>query len=154
MTKFSIIQFIKYGLCGGLANVVHIVVFHIAAWVIFPALEEGDLFVRFFRLIVQEIDVATRSLNSMLSNGIAFLCSNTVAYITNVLWVFKAGRHNRTVELLLFYSVAGVSILVGTGIMGLLIRLFEIRTTYAFVINVICAVLFNFAFRKYVIFKG
>ena len=79
-----LVQFVKYGIAGGLATFVHMVVFHLIAWKIFPALQETDFLIQFFGLTVQEVDVATRSINSMLSNGVAFVCSNMVAYIVNV----------------------------------------------------------------------
>ena len=36
------VQVVKYGLSGGLATIVHITIFLIAAWKVFPALQEND----------------------------------------------------------------------------------------------------------------
>ena len=148
------IQFVKYAISGGIATLFHIVIFHIVAWKIFPSLQESDLFINIFNLPVREVDIATRSLNSMLSNGVAFVCSNLVAYIINVLWVFKSGRHNRIIEIGLFYLVSGASIAIGTGLMGFLIRFYGIQTTYAFAANIVAAVMINYSMRKFYIFKG
>jgi len=38
--------------------------------------------------------------------------------------------------------------------MGFLIRRYGMRTTYAFVTNIIAALMINYAMRKFFIFKG
>ncbi len=148
------IQFVKYGLSGGLATATHIIVFHLAAWKLFPALQHNDAFVRLFHLSVQTISDAVRCRNAMIDNGVAFIFSNFVAYVLNVLWVFKPGRHHWIVEIGLFYLVSGVSIVIGTSIMGFLISHYSMVTTVAFLANLVTALLINFAMRKFVIFKG
>ncbi|MBC8453718.1 GtrA family protein [PVC group bacterium] len=113
-----LIQFIKYGIAGGISTVVHIVIFHFCAWKIFPALQEKDWAVRIFKLSVAPEDDGLRSRNSMIDNAIAFIFSNMTAYIVNIFWVFEAGKHHWLVEIGLFYLVSGVSIVIGTSIMG------------------------------------
>ncbi|MCH7676153.1 GtrA family protein [candidate division KSB1 bacterium] len=149
-----LVQFVKYSLSGGAATIVHIIIFHLAAWKIFPSLQENDYAVATLGLSVAAVDVATRSLNSMLSNGVAWIFSNLVAYLLNIFWVFESGRHNRIIEIGLFYLVSGVSMGVGTGLMGFLIRYYNMQTTYAFTANLVSALLINFAMRKFFIFKG
>ena len=149
-----LVQFIKYGISGGLAVFVHIVIFYLVAWRIFPSLDGNDFIVTTLGLTVTEVSLATRSLNSMLSNGAAFVCSNMVAYIINVIWVFEAGRHHRIIEIGLFYLVSGVSVVIGTSMMGFLIKQYGMQTTYAFAANIISAVMINYGMRKYYIFKG
>lgn len=150
----NLIQFIKYALAGGLATVTHIIVFHLVGWKLFPCLQKKDHFVKLFKLRLPELSNKQRSRNSMFSNGIAFLLGNMVAYITNVLWVFQSGRHNIVVEILLFYAVSGVSVFLGTVLMGWLINRFGILTTYAFASNIFTSVMINYVLRKYVIFQG
>jgi putative flippase GtrA len=147
-------QFFRYAIAGGIATLVHILIFHLLAWKVFSALQQDDLFVVVFGLDVSAIDVATRSMHSMLSNVVAFLCSNLTAYVINIRWVFTSGRHNRVVEIGLFYAVSGFSVLAGTSVMGLLIRYYAVQTTYAFTVNIIAAVMINYLARKYIIFKG
>jgi len=149
-----LVQFVKYGMSGGLATFVHIIIFYFVAWKIFPSLQKNDFIVVILGLTVTEVNVATRSLNSMLSNGVAFVCSNMVAYIINVFWVFKPGRHHRIIEIGLFYLVSGVSIVIGTSMMGFLIRHYGMQTTYAFTVNIVSAVMINYGMRKFYIFKG
>ncbi len=58
------------------------------------------------------------------------------------------------VEILFFYLVSGISTMIGTMLMGLLIRRFGLLTTYAFASNILAAVLINYVMRKYFIFLG
>ena len=150
----NVIQFIKYGISGCIAVAAHILVFHLVAWKIFFALQSNDWFVRLFNLPIRELDDGTRAQNSMLSNGLAFMISNLVAYIINVYWVFVPGRYHWIVEIVLFYLVSGASLVIGTAIMGFLIRRFGMLTTYAFGSNIFTALLINYAMRKFFIFKG
>ena len=150
----NVIQFIKYGISGCIAVAAHILVFHLVAWKIFFALQSNDWFVRLFNLPIRDVDDGTRSQNSMLSNVFAFMISNLVAYIINVYWVFVPGRYHWMVEIVLFYLVSGASLVIGTAIMGFLIRRFGMLTTYAFGSNIFTALLINYAMRKFFIFKG
>lgn len=148
------IQFVKYAIGGGLATATHITMFHLVAWKWFPALQPADWGVRLCHLQVAAISESQRCHNAMIANLLAFLVSNMVAYIVNILWVFKRGRHHVLIELGLFYLVSGVSIAIGTSIMGYLISHYGMQTTYAFISNLVTALVINFAMRKYVIFKG
>lgn len=150
----TVIQFIKYALAGGLATVTHIIIFHIVGWKMFPCLQEKDHFVRALKLKIYQINDAQRSRNSMISNTLAFLLANMVAYITNVLWVFEGGKHHVVIEILLFYAVSGISVFLGTMLMGVLIKRFGMLTTYAFASNIFTAVMINYAVRKFFIFNG
>ncbi len=150
----ALVQFIKYGLAGGVATLTHICIFHLVGWKLFPCLQAKDHAVRFFKLSIEQVDDRRRAANSMFTNGIAFLIANMVAYILNILWVFERGRHNVIVEIFFFYLVSGVSTLIGTMLMGMLIRRFGVLTTHAFVTNIITAVMINYAMRKFFIFQG
>jgi len=90
----------------------------------------------------------------MKGNAIAFLVSNLVAYIINIYWVFVPGRHHWLIEITLFYLVSAVAIVIGTGLMGFLIRRFGMLTTYAFGSNIVSAFTINYAVRKFFIFNG
>lgn len=150
----NLIQFIKYGISGCVATAIHITIFHLLAWKVFIALQAEDWFVKVFNLPIEELDDATRSRNSMLSNATAFLVSNLAAYLINIYWVFVPGRYHWIVEIALFYLVSGVAIVIGTSIMGVLIRRFGMLTTYAFTSNLFAALMINYAVRKFFIFNG
>jgi len=150
----AVIQFIKYGISGCVAVAAHIMVFHLVAWRMFFALQANDWFVRFFNLTTRELDDGLRSQNSMLSNVMAFMISNFVAYVINVYWVFVPGRYHWIVEIALFYLVSGAALVIGTAIMGFLIKRFGMLTTYAFGSNIFAALMINYAMRKFFIFKG
>ena len=135
------IQFIKYGLAGAVAVLTHVIIFQLFAIWIIPAKAAalGD---------------AVRARHAMLDNFIAFLFSNSVAYIINIKWVFEPGRHARHIEIGLFFLVSAVSLFIGTSMMGVLIRIWGINTDVAFLSNIVSAALINYACRKFLIFKG
>mgnify|MGYP002020689639 FL=1 len=149
-----IVQFIKYGIAGAIATAVHILMFHLLAWRAFPALQQRDLLVRVLKLNVAPIDDRHRSRNSMIDNFGAFIVSNFVCYLINISWVFQAGRHHWAVELGLFYLASGFATVLGTALMGWLIRRFGLLTTYAFGANILTSVMVNYAVRKFIIFHG
>jgi len=107
-----------------------------------------------FNLPIRELDDSTRSRNSMKGNGVAFIVSNLVAYLLNIYWVFVPGRYYWMIEIGLFYLVSGAAIVMGTALMGLLIRRFGMLTTYAFGANILAALMINYAMRKFFIFNG
>jgi putative flippase GtrA len=150
----NLFQFIRYGISGCIATATHILVFHVVAWKLFFALQADDWFVRLLNLPMQELDDATRSRNSMKANSIAFVISNLVAYFINIYWVFVPGRYHWIVEIGLFYLVSGVAIVIGTVLMGFLIRRFGMLTTYAFGANIFAALMINYGMRKFFIFNG
>lgn len=149
-----LVQFIKYGIAGGLATTVHIVIFSIMAWCVLPCLSGGDLVVKVFHLPVPELTDGARATRAAIDNVVAFLFSNLTAYLINIAWVFKRGRHHWALEILMFYAVSGVSLLIGTSIQTWLIANRGLTTGTAFVANLVTALLINFAMRKFVIFKG
>jgi len=148
------VQFIKYAICGGIATATNIVLFHLLGYRIFPCLQTRDTVVRLLHLSMPVINDTARGENAILANFIAFVVSNFVAYILNVWFVFRSGRHHRLVELGLFYAVSGVSFAIGTALMGWLILRFGLMTTVAFFSNIFVALLINYGMRKFVIFKG
>jgi putative flippase GtrA len=155
--EHPLLQFIKYGLCGGLATVVDVTVFFLFTWLVFPALGDADPFadlLRFFGLEVQTVSDAVRSRNFVIDSMICFVFSNLTAYILNVLFVFKAGKHKRHHELMLFYVVSIVSLVLATFAGWLLITVFGLSTTWSYAAKMVFALLINYAGRKYFIFHG
>jgi putative flippase GtrA len=148
------IQFIKYGIAGGTATVVDILVFYMLSWKLFPALTADDIIVRILGISVVPIAENTRALNFVINRTITFLFSNFTAYLINILWVFERGRHKWWVEIGLFYAVSLTSYVIGTALGGVLIRVFGITTTVAYVANMVSSLMINYACRKYFIFKG
>jgi putative flippase GtrA len=149
-----LIQFIKYAIAGGVATGVHITLFHVFSWRIFPSLQQDDWFVKVFHIETVPINDRTRSRNSMRSNWAAFLFSNLVVYLINIAWVFEPGKYHWFIEVLLFYLVSAVSIFLGTWLMGWLIKRFGMLTTFAFGANLVTSLMINFLMRKFVIFNN
>jgi len=172
-----LIQFIKYAICGGGAVTVHVIAFFLLAWLVIPALNAEDVLIKFFNLSCDPLSDVVRARNAMVNNVLAFLLSNLVAYLLNILWVFESGRcyppldlvlgklgliqraklracAHRTVEVALFYAVSGIAIAIGTFLMGVMINQWHFTTTVAFGAQCVIAALINFALRKFMIFKG
>jgi putative flippase GtrA len=148
------VQFIKYAICGGIATATNIVFFFLFGWRILPCLKPDEFLVRLLHLQVPVLEDAVRWKHAVAANAIAFLFSNFVAYLLNIRFVFKAGRHHWLVEIGLFYAVSAVSFICGTALMGWLIGQFGLGATVAFGSNIFMALLINYAMRKFVIFKG
>lgn len=148
------LQFFKYSVCGGTAMAVDMIAFFLVAWLLFPALTENDILVRLFNMQVEPVAESVRIVNFRISNVCAFLLSNLTAYILNVLFVFKAGKHSRWKEVGLFYLVSAISVAIGVEFGAQLIKGFGLSTTFSYVAKAISTTLINYAARKYIIFHG
>jgi len=148
------VQFIKYGIAGGMATAAHIFTFFLCGWFLLPCLTQDDITVKLLGLTAPAISESVRAWHAGFCNALAFLVSNTFCYVLNRLFVFKPGRHHWVVEFLLFFAVSGVSMVIGTTIQTFLITHHGIQTTLAFGANIVCALFINYAMRKFVIFKG
>lgn len=171
------VQFVKYGVCGVIATAVDFGTFYLLALTAIPAVRPDDMLILLignaYELLIgwapglanweglqglMQIDVpvieeAVRSRNFVIVRCINFVLSNLVAYTLNVLFVFKSGRHERHVEMMLFLTVSIVSFLIGTTLGWILIRFMHLGTTEAYVVNIMAAILINYACRKYLVFK-
>ena len=172
------IQFVKYGVAGVIATAVDFGTFYLLALTVIPAVQPDDKFIlllgslheiliawvpaladwdglRSLMVIdVPAIEEELRSRNFVIVRCINFVLSNFVAYWLNVLFVFKSGRHERHVEMVLFLTVSVVSFFIGTSLGWVLIRFLHVGTSEAYVANIATAVLINYASRKYLVFKG
>ena len=148
------VQFVKYGLAGGLATAVHVLTFFLVGFLLFPCVTPEDPLVKLFGLDAPEVVADLRARNAAWSNVAAFLVSNAVCYVVNRLFVFRPGRHHVALEFLLFFAVSAVSMAVGTTLMGVLIQHFGVQTTYAFGANILSSLAINYVMRKFFVFKG
>ena len=149
-----LVQFIKYGLVGGVATATQIVVFFLLGFRLLPCLTRDDIIVRLLGLSVPAITESVRAWNAGWCNALGFLVSNTLCYLLNRIFVFKPGRHRWIVEFLLFFAVSGISLFLGTALQTLLIARYGAQTSLAFGANIASALAINYAMRKFVIFKG
>jgi putative flippase GtrA len=148
-------QFVKYVLAGGLATGVGILLFYTFGSTLWPCLSADDLIRRLLALPAAEgITDNLRAWRAVYCNATSFLLSNAVAYTTNVLFVFRRGRHPWLKEIGLFYLVSGIAATLGTVLMKLLISQAGVTTTLAFGASIVSAVLINYAVRRFFIFKG
>ena len=149
-----LVQFVKYGLAGGLATVTHVLAFFLVGFLLFPCVTDNDPLVKLFGLVAPAVDEALRARHAVFSNVVAFFVSNTVCYLANRWFVFRPGRHHVVIEFLLFLAVSAVSMIIGTTLMGVLIQRFGIETTYAFGANILSSLAINYVMRKFFVFKG
>jgi len=149
-----LVQFIKYGVAGGLATATHILAFFLVGFLLFPCVTPEDPLVKLFGLDAPEVVADLRARYAVYSNIIAFFVSNTVCYLANRWFVFKPGRHHVVIEFLLFLGVSAISMVVGTTMMGVLIKQFGMQTTYAFGANILSSLAINYVMRKFFVFKG
>ena len=149
-----LVQFIKYGIAGGLATATHITAFFLCGLFFLPCLTQDDILVRLLGLTAPSISESTRVWNAGICNSIGFVIANAFCYALNRLFVFRPGKHHWSVEFLLFFAVSGISWAIGTTIQTVLIKYQGVQTTLAFGANIGCALLINYAMRKFVIFKG
>ncbi|MBN2685147.1 MAG: GtrA family protein [Pontiellaceae bacterium] len=147
------VQFFKYAACGCFALTVDMLVAFLIAWLWLPALKGTELFVKLFHAQCADVPEETRTVNFIIGSVIAFAISNLVAYILNVLFVFKAGKHSRLKEIGLFYAVSGISIGIGVAL-GALVVWLNFSYDWSYVTKALSAAMINYAVRKFFIFQG
>ena len=148
------LQFFKYMTCGGLALFVDYLAFYLCAIHFFPALTPDDIVARIFGMDLDPITEALRRHNNMICLSIGFVFSNTVAYITNVLFVFKGGKHKVHHEVALFFAISLVAFFLSLLASDFLIHSFAVQTSLAKIVSIFFAVLINYTGRKFLIFHG
>ncbi|HOO78298.1 MAG TPA: GtrA family protein [bacterium] len=149
-----LVQFCKYAIAGVVATIVHVSVFYLMALKFIPALTPDDPISLIVDIPPHDLTDSVRSLHAALDNFIAFMISNSVVYLINIFWVFEAGKHSRCKEIVMFFAVSGLSVLIGTGLQTLLINSLGLDTSYAFFINAGVCLMINYAARKFFIFKN
>ncbi|MDZ8119816.1 GtrA family protein [Pontiella agarivorans] len=150
-------QFFKYLICGGLTFVVDVGVFYLMAWIVLPSLREGDPFGMIIGVLGGQIRIVPEDIllrNFVINKIVAFLSSNTVAYITNVLFVFNDGRHQKFKEVVMFYVLSTTSFVFFTLLSRFLIARYDWQVTWAYFFVFTCAMMTNFTMRKKFVFKG
>ena len=148
------IQFLKYSLCGGFAFATDMFTFFICGWLFFPALKNDEFLVTLFNIHVDTVSDAERSVNFIICSTLAFLISNFVAYVLNILFVFKAGKHSFWKEFGLFYLVSGISIAIGTALGACLVYALGLSALFSYVAKAFSSTMINYAGRKFFIFHG
>ncbi len=136
----ALVQFVKYGICGGGATVVHNVIFILLGMTLLP-LAKGS------------VDEAVRAKNIVLANVAAFPFGGLFAYITNRLWVFVPGKHSRAKEAAMFFAAGAAGFFPGLWLVGWMASTLHVPSTVAQLGFLVTSVLVNFVLRKFVIFK-
>jgi putative flippase GtrA len=151
------LQFIKYLFCGGITFVVDVAVFYVMAWLVLPSLRMDDPFgivIGWFGWSIHGVSEQVLLRNFVVNKVVAFLASNTVAYMTNAIFVFTGGRHQRLKEVGLFYLLSTFSFVVFTWLSRVLIGRFGWGVSLSYFFVFALAMVTNFTMRKRLVFKG
>lgn len=135
------IQFLKYGLCGVAALIVHTGVYFGLIYLIWPEFNNPNL------------DKWVLAKSTLAPTAIAFLFSNTFVYWLNMKWVFTPGRHSPVREYLLFTAINLPGALCGTLAQAGLVYFLHWPKWAALAGFVLPNVLINFICRKFFIFQ-
>lgn len=142
-----IIQFLKYGVCGGIATVASMGTWFVLARTVYPAIDgmmvDGAV-----------ISDNLRATNSTIANVWGWVFGNAVAYVTNLAFVFEGGRHSRWVEFLSFTAVSFLAFIVGLLAGPYLIKEFGLNTYISQLTFLFASLAMNFVCRKFFIFKS
>ncbi|MCP5558340.1 MAG: GtrA family protein [Verrucomicrobiaceae bacterium] len=142
-----VVQFIKYGLCGVAATLIHTGIVTVLSIWVYPA-GKGML------VDGAPLTEALREHNLLLNNTLAFPFGLITAYLTNRLWVFSPGKHHVFMEFLLFAVIGAIGFFPGLLAVKWLAGHLHLPSTVAQLGFVVTSFLVNFVCRKFVIFKG
>jgi putative flippase GtrA len=135
------IQFVKYGICGVGALIIHTGVYLALIYFVWPELNDPKM------------DDWLRAKSTFAPTAIAFLFSNAFVYWLNMKWVFTPGRHQPVKEFLLFTAVNLPGALMGTLAQGALVYFLHWPKWAALAGFILPNVLINFICRKFFIFQ-
>jgi len=143
----GLIQFAVYGFCGVAATVVFLTIVVTLSKTINPAYEG---------MIVngEKISDSLRAKNLLINNTIGFFIANIVAYVMNILLVFKSGRHHPVMEFFYFTLISVVAFALSQVAGPWLVQQFGVPTNVAIMTNTASSMLLNFAGRKFFVFKS
>lgn len=136
-----VIQFLKYGICGGGALLVHIIIYLALIRWVWPELHG------------QIVSPWERAKSTFAPTCIAFIFSNAFVYWLNMKWVFTPGRHSPVREFLFFTAVNMPGALCGTLAQAGLVYFFGWPRWAALAGFILPNVLINFICRKFLIFQ-
>ena len=139
----GLIQFAKYGFCGVIATVTHIAIVYAIGLTVNPAVGE-------------QIPKELKETRTMWNNTAAFFLSGVVAYLLNVAFVFSPGRHDKHIEVFLFFAISAVSFFAGLFAIPLIFGAIDTNKNiehYANLGFIITSALVNFVCRKFIVFK-
>lgn len=139
------LQFVKYGFCGVAAVVVHTTVFWALGYTVLPAHKIVD------GVPIEKVQMMK---NYAIAQTIGFLASDIAAYLLNLAFVFKGGRHHRVLEFFLFTAVASIGFIIGLALSEYQLY-YELGGSWSATLTlIVTSTLVNFVCRKFIIFKS
>jgi putative flippase GtrA len=100
----------------------------------------------------EELGDQLRFTRSATNNTVAFLVSNTVAYLLNIQFVFQSGRYRRRTEVALFFLASAISFFPALYALDVVIRMLSLNSHFANIAFAAVAASANFVVRKFLIF--
>ncbi len=89
-----------------------------------------------------------------LANAVASIITIFFCYLLNAKWVFEPGRHSRYKEIAAFYLFASIGLVVNIGLMYLMTSYTPLHYLVSKTLIILFVAVFNFATRKFIVFKG
>ena len=149
-------QVFKYAVSGIISLMIDQLVFYLLAWLVLPCMRASDPVARLITAMGLPFEEASEEqikLHYWIIKSICFVLSIGTAYILNVLFVFRAGRHRRLVEVCMFFGFSLFQfVFIWMG--GILISRFGWEVTYANYSMLTLGVATNYFARKKIVFKG
>ncbi len=92
--------------------------------------------------------------NYLIANSIAFIITNLCNYFVSRHWVFEKGKHQLTVEVLIFFMTASMGLAINQFILWGMVAYLFVDYRVAKIVAVIVVTIWNFWARKKLVFKG
>ena len=152
-------QFVKYGAVGVFATCVQMTVFYVLAVTCLKCLTADDWAVVHMGLPSvafsgEEPWYAARWFLAAAATAVGFVVANMFCWLLNRAIVFRPGKFAWYTELALFFCASSFATLVALAVQSVLIRHFDVTTSFAVVVEVAVSFVVNFCARKFFIFRG
>lgn len=122
----KLLQFIKFGLVGGLNTVISLVIYYLLVYL---------------------------GVHYIASTIAGYVLSSAAGYMLNKIWVFKAKEIRTASSLVKYYVVYGSSLILNMGLMYLWVDILSVSDKIAPLLTMCFTVPFNFIFSKLWIFR-
>jgi len=90
----------------------------------------------------------------LYANIVAFITANIFNYFVSRTWIFENGKYSLHKEVIAFFSFAGVGLLLNQFALWFLVSGFSIDYKISKIFAICIVVFYNFATKKFIVFKG
>lgn len=93
-------------------------------------------------------------MNYLVANVIAFVITNICNYFISRSWVFTAGKHQPSVEVIIFFVTAAIGLGINQAVLASMVEYLSVDYRISKIFAVGLVVIWNFWARKRLVFKG